>query len=783
MPGCSAPSPYQGEGWGGVFYGFARGLLLFGHNLNGTKPPLFWCLQGYRELSQLAKYMGEEQPVYGMRSLHLVIEYTEENLKALAAYYVNEILRVQPDGAYLIGGNCQGGILSLQIANQLLEKGKKVSLLCLYEVPRLTSFKHPVLLLVGKESHVNPYHRYLSPEIGFQKLYPGGFKVEQIPVAHGQFANEPYIQITSKILKQYLDKLPKIELASNSQENQAQILPKIAYQAQIITEKTLICQADTKINLTVIIKNISPINWQETSKSGIMLGNHWLDKNGKVVQWNDGRVCLNEELHFNEEIQLILPITAPTKLGYYRLEIDLVEEGITWFKQQGSQTAIIEVEVIENNQNLSSELSALSNSEQLVNLAEQYFNRGDINQAVIYYQKAINLNPKQNLAVYSNLGNAFKKQGELNQAIIAYRQAIQPPTEQAILYFEIGKIYQKQGKIQEAIDSYQQSIYLDKLHLLAYEKLAEIYEELEQIAQAKEMLEKVAELKPEHPHTYCLLGIIEYQQGNKKKAIEYYQKTFELDPDLLYVRPKITNNNLAALKVYYEQAIKFDERQSILYIKLANILRKLGEKEKDFDQAIIAYSKALEIDKKHRGARLNLVTILNQQQRYLEALEICLESVKIEPENPHFYRQLGNIQRQIGELETAITSYNKAIELDRSNYDTYLLKGVTYQQLGKLETAIETYEQAQKIEPEKPRAYLCLGNAYWLQKDVSKAIESYQKAIEIEPKQPVNVYKNLGDAFNKQGKKEEAISAYSFALKLEPENENVRRILSNLKES
>ena len=44
-------------GWKGQR--IAPSALMVGQNTAGTRQPLFWCLQGYRELSQLAKYLGD----------------------------------------------------------------------------------------------------------------------------------------------------------------------------------------------------------------------------------------------------------------------------------------------------------------------------------------------------------------------------------------------------------------------------------------------------------------------------------------------------------------------------------------------------------------------------------------------------------------------------------------------------------------------------------------------------------------------------------------------------
>lgn len=52
---------------------------------------------------------------------------------ALAACYVDEILTVQPEGPYLLGGYCVGGFVAFKTAQQLHAHGKLLALLSLVE--------------------------------------------------------------------------------------------------------------------------------------------------------------------------------------------------------------------------------------------------------------------------------------------------------------------------------------------------------------------------------------------------------------------------------------------------------------------------------------------------------------------------------------------------------------------------------------------------------------------------------------------------------------------------
>ncbi|MFD1238548.1 thioesterase domain-containing protein, partial [Latilactobacillus sakei subsp. carnosus] len=95
------------EGWGGERQ--RPEALIVGFHTQGTLPPLYWCCQGRDELLPLVELMGVERPIYAMRSLSQLVKRPQRDNPALAARYVDEILQLQPEGPYYVGGFSEGG--------------------------------------------------------------------------------------------------------------------------------------------------------------------------------------------------------------------------------------------------------------------------------------------------------------------------------------------------------------------------------------------------------------------------------------------------------------------------------------------------------------------------------------------------------------------------------------------------------------------------------------------------------------------------------------------------
>jgi aspartate racemase len=104
---------------------------------DGLKPPFFW-IHGEDSDAFLPRYLGPDQPVYGLRHQGedgWPARYT--TVKQMAAHYLSEIRSVQPLGPYHLGGYCFGGLVAFEIAQILRKQGQSVSLLALLAPDRL----------------------------------------------------------------------------------------------------------------------------------------------------------------------------------------------------------------------------------------------------------------------------------------------------------------------------------------------------------------------------------------------------------------------------------------------------------------------------------------------------------------------------------------------------------------------------------------------------------------------------------------------------------------------
>jgi len=103
----------------------------------GAKPPFFYVPPAASTALSAVKYarhLGTDQPVYGLQPLGFEEgEVPHNRVEEMAAYYIKEIRSFQPEGPYYLGGQCFGGNIAFEMAQQLQAQGCTLALLALFD--------------------------------------------------------------------------------------------------------------------------------------------------------------------------------------------------------------------------------------------------------------------------------------------------------------------------------------------------------------------------------------------------------------------------------------------------------------------------------------------------------------------------------------------------------------------------------------------------------------------------------------------------------------------------
>ncbi len=128
----------------------------------------------------------------------------------------------------------------------------------------------------------------------------------------------------------------------------------------------------------------------------------------------------------------------------------------------------------------------------------------------------------------------------------------------------------------------------------------------------------------------------------------------------------------------------------------------------------------------------------------------------------------GNDQLFSGNLQAAIASYDRAIEIKPDYHKAWYNRGLALDDLGRNEDAIASYDRAIEIKPDDDVAWNNRGVALINLGRNEDAIASYDRAVEIKPDLHEAWY-GRGNALRDLGRNEDAIASYNLAIKIKPD--------------
>jgi hypothetical protein len=143
---------------------------------------------------------------------------------------------------------------------------------------------------------------------------------------------------------------PYVVYVAGEQGRAREPMPDGAFRASItIPNPPASMRAGGRATLRVSVTNAGDAVWPgrawRSDAFQVGVGNHWLDAVGREAVHDDGRAPLSSDLRPGEAREFELTINAPKEPGDYTLEVDVLQEGVSWFALKGSEPAHMRVRV------------------------------------------------------------------------------------------------------------------------------------------------------------------------------------------------------------------------------------------------------------------------------------------------------------------------------------------------------------------------------------------------------------------------------------------------------
>jgi tetratricopeptide (TPR) repeat protein len=281
----------------------------------------------------------------------------------------------------------------------------------------------------------------------------------------------------------------------------------------------------------------------------------------------------------------------------------------------------------------------------------------------------------------------------------------------------------------------------------------------------------------------ALLADLSERDGEYAEAVDFYREAIRLDatkPEL-YIRLI----NLLVRIGEPEQALEAAEQATVLapdsdavwtavasaYLANGDRLAGLGDRvgaNLQYAQAFQAADKATDLNPDNATAyayKAGGLVLQENPERYEAALQEADFAVALEPDNPIARYYMATVLTNQGYYTAAREQFLDGIQADPSYIDLHLGLAYNYFGTGSIPEAILSFESALTIDPENADAYDGLAYMYLQLGEDVLAEENAAKAVELNP-QLARAHGRLGEAHFRRSNYPEAIKELEIAVDL-----------------
>ena len=253
--------------------------------------------------------------------------------------------------------------------------------------------------------------------------------------------------------------------------------------------------------------------------------------------------------------------------------------------------------------------------------AEDAAYEGTVEEAIVAYQRALNLEPNQTEA-YIELARLLILYGEPERALEMAQQALVRQPDSARAMAVLGRAYDWLGMPADGVRLCRQAVQADPTLAVAYAYLAEALVDNGQWFAANDAINTALELDDTDVDVLRNQGYVLENQGNYYGAIDAYRDALEIDDRAVHLHMAIGRNAAALGNLYgaeeaYADAVDLAPDYAIGLDWLGWTQLLLG----DYESAEANLLAAIEADDTLGSAYSHLATLYFQQRNYEDAIE------------------------------------------------------------------------------------------------------------------------------------------------------------------
>lgn len=366
-------------------------------------------------------------------------------------------------------------------------------------------------------------------------------------------------------------------------------------------------------------------------------------------------------------------------------------------------------------------------------------------------ERAISLDP-QNTSNKVLYGNILFEQRKFDDAKRLYQDALSRDPENASALYNMGISLLRGGDKVSAMEYLKKAGEADKLGKVAhmsYSKLGSMFSTMQDYDVAEKYLKMAISVDPSDPVDRYNMGLIHLKRNDKEKALGEFLRAQEL--------------------------AKND----------AKVLEGLGEAYfslKEYDKSLEVYNKLTATNNRDARILSRIAEIYYEKGELDSAYDFYRKITAMEPasENARIaYINMGNIMDDAQRYNEAIDSYKKALTISPKDDAALYNLGIAYKHAGRPELAIEVWKKSAELNPESPRPLMAIADYYYEKQHFDLAMDEYQRILRRWPNIQ-DAHFNLGAVYYRKNLTDYAIGEYKKVLEINDRNDFARKAYVNL---
>jgi protein O-mannosyl-transferase len=278
----------------------------------------------------------------------------------------------------------------------------------------------------------------------------------------------------------------------------------------------------------------------------------------------------------------------------------------------------------------------------LANIGTALFSRGELDEAIAYCRKAVEIKPDYADGL-NNLGAALEKKGG-SESIYRYREALRVSPGHSGAMYNLGNALLARGQSVEAAECFEAVVQLKPDHLEARNNLANALLAQGRIDDAIAHYRQAFHLQPRNDKVLKNLGAALVKKGSLDEAAVYYRRALAVEPQdgtahyALGLILALQSKWAKAIEHYTATVRTMPSNPEVQY-NLGYAFRMAGK----LPEAVVHLNEALRLQPKFALAHYNLACVLAQQGRREDAVKNLTEALREQPDYPEARRKLGEL--------------------------------------------------------------------------------------------------------------------------------------------